>query len=163
MARRWVEILVRDRSQLPALRESRWAAARAAALEVLGPELHADTLEGALLDKAARVRAAAQELASQRGIAPDRFDLDHWSASHHPRSLLAAARLGAHLPQTELLGLQRDPDHRVRAAAATLIEPVSDAIPALFSLLSDPSGSVATTATRALAGSDDWQYPRAAD
>ena len=81
--------------QLPALLESRWAAARAAALEALGPELDADTLEAALLDKAARVRAAAQELASQRGIAPDRFYLDHWSASHHPRSLLAAARLGA--------------------------------------------------------------------
>ena len=162
IAPRWVELLVRDRSQLPALLESRWAAARAAALEALGPELDADTLEAALLDKAARVRAAAQELASQRGIAPDRFYLDHWSTSHHPRSLLAAARLGAHLPQAELLGLLRDPDHRVRAAAATIIEPVGDAIPALFGLLNDPSSSVATTAMRALAGSDDWQYPRAA-
>ena len=50
----------------------------------------------------------------------------------------------------------------MRAAAATIIEPVGDAIPALFGLLNDPSSSVATTAMRALAGSDDWQYPRAA-
>lgn len=163
MAHRWIALLVRDPAHASELLGSRWPAAREAALDAVGPDLDTPTLEGCLLDRAARVRTAAERLAAARGIDTGQFYLRHWTTTRDPRSLRSATHLGAGPSQDELLALLGDADHRVRATAALLVDAEADAIAPLFDLLTDESGVVTAAATRALASSHAWRYQQAAD
>lgn len=163
MAHRWISLLVCDPVHASELLGSRWAAAREAALDAIGPDLDTPSLEGYLLDRAARVRTAAQRLAPARGIDTGQFYLRHWTTTRDPRSLRSAAHLGAGPSQDEWLVMLGDADARVRATAASLIDVEAEAITPLFDLLTDESAVVAAAATRALASSQTWRYEQAAD